>query len=276
VGLILHEKPDLVLVDVNMPDMDGETMVRLLGATKIDSRTVVLLFSGLPEATLKQKALSSGAHGYVRKTSRPEEFVRQVKQWLEPSPTLAGRYRGGSGEYTEAPTSALASSSPPPVSLERTADSGFSRAAQVSTPVQSLVRGVVPRRSVLFVDDDMLVLSACRRALQAEGFDVEFLLSGAKALSRILSEDAPDVIVCDVNMPGLNGIDVFLRAVQADSSFRDRFVFLTGDRLSDLVLRLTEQFPGPVLTKPIDDAELRRSVLRCVLRANAKRVEDVG
>lgn len=293
VGLILHEKPDLVLVEVNMPDMEGEAVVRLFGASKAESTTLVLLFSAMPEPLLKQKALESGAHGCLRKTADPEDLVRQVSQWLNPLATVSSRYRTPSAEYRalgsrSVPLGALnpvvestipappAATPLPPVSIEQMTDSGPSRGAQFSEPAHSGVRAPVSRRSVLFVDDDMLILSACRRAVQAEGFDVEFLLSGERALSRVLGEAAPDVIVCDVQMPGLNGLEVFRRAIEADPSWRDRFVFVTADPRSDLVSRLVELFPGPLLQKPLDDAELRRSVLRCILRATGKRAEALG
>lgn len=250
VGMILQEQPDLVLVDVNMPNMGGEAVVRLFGQTKPDSSTVVLLFSSLPELALKEKARAAGAHGFIRKTNDSTELVRQVNRWLKPLAALSTRYRSSSAERL------AVAESPIPSSGAHSID---------NNPSASGARKSLAPRTLLFVDDDMLVLSACRRAVQAEGFEIEFALSGEKALSRILSEEAPDVVICDVLMPGLSGVDVFDRAVELDRNWRGRFVFMTGDLSSEPVSSLQARFPGAVLKKPFKDEELRRAILRCVV-----------
>ena len=63
------------------------------------------------------------------------------------------------------------------------------------------------------VDDDDRVLEALRRALTLKGFATTVAVDGEMALSQ-LAVSAPDVIVLDVKMPGIDGIEVCRRVRQ--------------------------------------------------------------
>ena len=65
-------------------------------------------------------------------------------------------------------------------------------------------------RKVLVVDDDRAVRDAIDRALRFEGYDVVSAADGAEALDLVAS-DAPEAIVLDVMMPGVDGLDVCRR-----------------------------------------------------------------
>lgn len=74
-------------------------------------------------------------------------------------------------------------------------------------------------RSVLVVDDDPSVLAMIAMALQSEGFVVRRATSGEQALASV-ADDPPDVIVCDVMMPGMDGREL-TRQLRADVRTRD-------------------------------------------------------
>jgi two-component system, OmpR family, response regulator MprA len=58
----------------------------------------------------------------------------------------------------------------------------------------------------LVVDDERSVRDALSRALRSEGYEVQLAASGGDALG-FLTEQSPDVVVLDVGMPGLNGLE---------------------------------------------------------------------
>jgi two-component system response regulator MprA len=58
---------------------------------------------------------------------------------------------------------------------------------------------------ILVVDDDPMLAAALRRPLAYEGYDVEVAVSGEDALTRV-SERAPDLVVLDVGLPGMDGL----------------------------------------------------------------------
>ncbi len=63
---------------------------------------------------------------------------------------------------------------------------------------------------ILVVDDDPMVASTIERVLRPEGYDVDVALGGLAALSRV-KQHRPDLVVLDVMMPGVDGLEVCRR-----------------------------------------------------------------
>lgn len=77
----LH-RPDLVLLDLSMPELDGEELLRVVERFGILPELTVLLYSDQSEETLRDVATRSGAHGYIQKSS-DEELVDKVNEWMQ-------------------------------------------------------------------------------------------------------------------------------------------------------------------------------------------------
>lgn len=98
--LLREERPDLVLMDVSMPALDGGDLCRILKASPKYADLPVVLFSSLGSDELRRQASASGADGWIHKRSdhagiRREverEFDRLVRREGE-----GGRKRGPSG-----------------------------------------------------------------------------------------------------------------------------------------------------------------------------------
>jgi len=67
---------------------------------------------------------------------------------------------------------------------------------------------------ILVVDDDPLLAAALRRPLAYEGFDVEVASSGEEALTSV-REHSPDLVILDILLPGIDGLEVCRRLRQA-------------------------------------------------------------
>src|SRR4051812_43482682 len=67
-----------------------------------------------------------------------------------------------------------------------------------------------PTTAVLVVDDEPLIRETLAEFLQQEGFDVQTAATGEDALARVRMHKF-DVLLCDVNLPGLDGIEVLER-----------------------------------------------------------------
>ncbi|MCB2182849.1 MAG: response regulator [Desulfobulbaceae bacterium] len=65
-------------------------------------------------------------------------------------------------------------------------------------------------KKILLVDDEESIHLLYREELEEEGYEVHSALSGEEALDK-LKIIAPDLVVLDINMPGMNGIDVLRR-----------------------------------------------------------------
>jgi two-component system response regulator MprA len=74
---------------------------------------------------------------------------------------------------------------------------------------------VVDRPHVLVVDDDARIVAALKRALHYEGCSVDVALDGPEALARAASRP-PDLVVLDIMLPGIDGMEVCRRLRAAD------------------------------------------------------------
>lgn len=81
---LLDRRPvDLVLLDINMPQMDGWETLRLIRADERLSDTAVVMFSVKGEVTDKVHSLQEGASGYITKPFVVDQLVGRVRRILE-------------------------------------------------------------------------------------------------------------------------------------------------------------------------------------------------
>lgn len=86
---LLQHKPDLILMDVEMPGIQGDRLVELLGEYGFLNSTRVMLFSERSPVELAYRAAICGADGYLPKTSDSGELVRCVTECLTARETPA-------------------------------------------------------------------------------------------------------------------------------------------------------------------------------------------
>ena len=115
---------------------------------------------------------------------------------------------------------------------------------------------------VLLVDDEKRLLDVLRMALAS--YEVTTASSVEEALGRI-AEEAYDVVVSDVTMPGRGGVDLFAEVEQVQPLLRDRFVFMTGGPHRQGTRDQIESSHRPCLEKPFHGEELIQ-VIETVLR----------
>lgn len=119
---------------------------------------------------------------------------------------------------------------------------------------------------ILVIDDDRKITAALRRGLTYNGFEVDVANEGAEGLARARA-GKPDLVVLDILMPGLNGLDV-TRQLREDSDVP--ILMLTArDALEDRVLGL-ETGADDYLVKPFAFAELLARIRALLRRRQAE------
>src|SRR5262245_2504758 len=96
------------------------------------------------------------------------------------------------------------------------------------------------RRRILAVDDEALLLKAYRR-MMGEAHELITALGGNEAL-RVLDQDTHfDVVLCDLQMPEMSGMDLHAVIAQRFPALADRFIFVTGGAFSGDARRFLEE-----------------------------------
>ncbi len=104
------------------------------------------------------------------------------------------------------------------------------------------------RLRVLIVDDETLVRTLLAELLERD-HDVVTAASGVAALDA-LAESEFDVVLCDVMMPGMTGVDVYRRVAATRPGFERRFVFITGGAFTTELEMFLASSGNRVLPKP--------------------------
>lgn len=103
--------------------------------------------------------------------------------------------------------------------------------------------------TILIVDDEPPVRELLARFLELRGYQVRSAKSGTEALS-MAAEWKPDVMVLDLAMPGMNGVEV-LQALR-EKEYTGGIILLTGNHNEELLERAWAMGPQEALGKPVD------------------------
>jgi DNA-binding response OmpR family regulator len=110
-------------------------------------------------------------------------------------------------------------------------------------------------RTVLVIDDDPVIVELLRVNFELEGFSVICAAGGEEGLALARS-DGPDVVVSDVMMPEVSGLDVLTTLKAEPATSRLPVLLLSARAQSDDVERGLELGADGYVTKPFDPAEL--------------------
>ncbi len=112
---------------------------------------------------------------------------------------------------------------------------------------------------ILVVDDEANIRMLVSLALSSVGHTVEEAADGNKAL-EVLAHHTPDVVVLDLSMPGLDGIETLERIRQMPQKKRPRVIVLTAYGSIPMAVRATRLGAMDFLEKPVSPDELREAV----------------
>ena len=162
--------------------------------------------------------------------------------------------------------------------LEKTLEK---KASSVSTSLepqspQSRYEPAFKQKLVLTVDDSITVRNSSAESLQSAGYQVIQARDGAEALQQLHRHSNVDVIICDVEMPGMNGFE-FLRARQQVSAFAAiPTIMLTSRDSSKHRLLAKELGAIAYLTKPYLAPQLIKTVATAIAAAPARSLTTAG
>lgn len=112
---------------------------------------------------------------------------------------------------------------------------------------------------ILLIDDEEIVLDSCTEILRGEPYDLAAVTDGAKGLAMV-RDFRPDLVVVDLKMPGLSGLDVLDRLREADATIVP--IVITGYATVSSAVEAMKRGAYDFLPKPFTPEEFRLIVRR--------------
>ncbi len=228
-GLELFKKhrPRFTLLDLRMPEMNGIEVLKQIRA--IDPQAAVLILTAWGSDALEQQARQLGVVDFLSKGLSLDVLVAAMERTLQ-------------------------------------------QTAQAASPAQAAAPGGAPQAApvaagdgdfILVVDDEPQIRDLLKRFLSLRGYKVRVASDGQQALTMV-EQEAPQLIVLDVYMPGINGVEV-LRQLRR-RKFTGGVILLTGSQDDKLLQEALDLGSVDVMGKPVDLERLALAIqVGCIL-----------
>jgi FixJ family two-component response regulator len=128
-----------------------------------------------------------------------------------------------------------------------------------------------PKAIVFVVDDDLSVREGLERLLHAAGWEVETFPSAQEFLAH-RKEDIPSCLVLDVGLPGLSGLDLQKRILEANREIP--IVFITGHKDVPTSVRAMKAGAVEFLVKPFSEDDLLDAIRQAIKRDQSARYQN--
>ncbi len=169
--LAREHHPDLILMDIQLPGMDGLTATGIIKRDPDLKDIPVLALTAHAMDGDDHKAYAAGCSGYITKPIEVQAFSETIRQWLKSKATTP--------EQSET-MPALSQTAP---------------------------RSSRYRKTILIVDDELLNRKLISGMLASEPYALITAAGGHEALTRV-NEQLPDIILLDIMMPDMDGYEV--------------------------------------------------------------------
>ncbi len=256
IELAVREKPDLILMDMILPDMHGLDAAIKLKQNPGTRAIPIIALSAVGSPDFTKACLQEGIAAYVRKPYEPRELFRTIEKYArteaphrtaEPGPaTPQKNYREKLIEIEKQ------FFQKPPAARPATAAGHESKAAEMRTAAPGRPR----QKTVLIIDDDTSFGGIVSAHLADHGYEVKLALDGISGLSQAFQK-RPDLILLNLILPAGGGEAVLtnLRKSQEAGSVP---IFIMSSLLSSKMLEEKARGLGAqgYISKPIDPEDL--------------------
>jgi len=220
-ALLRSEIFDCMIIDLKLPDMQGKELLENMSHEELVSFPPVIVYTGRNLTRDEEAELMKYSRSIIIKGARsPERLLDEVTLFLH--------------------------------KVE----------SQLSTERQHMLKTVRGRdrvfegRTILLVDDDVRNVFALTSALEQRGANVEVGRNGFEAIAKLDEIPAIDLVLMDVMMPGMDGLEA-TRRIRADGRFnRLPIIAITAKAMKDDQEQCLAAGANDYLAKPIDLARL--------------------
>lgn len=83
IEIALKESLDLVLLDIQLPDMDGTDVLETIRNSEVDEKLPVVAITSYAMSGDRERLLSAGCNGYIEKPINPESILAEIQQYTK-------------------------------------------------------------------------------------------------------------------------------------------------------------------------------------------------
>jgi PAS domain S-box-containing protein len=116
---------------------------------------------------------------------------------------------------------------------------------------------------ILVIDDEPAIGESLRSILKSE-WDVDVAMSGTAALERVYGGGTYDILLCDLMMGDITGVDVYERVAAKRPGLERKIVFMTGGAVTERARSFLASIPNRCLPKPFTVAELEQALVQAM------------
>ncbi len=226
----LQDHPELILLDIMMPEMDGYEVSHWLKTNPATESIPIILVTALEGAEEKIRGFEAGADEFLSKPVNSVELLTRINSLLRMK-----QYR------------------------DQLLSRCQSEQALTEPSRQDGWEGGIGAARVLLVEDDERDAAMIRAMFSAEPYVLETVNSGEAALERI-RQGPYDVILLDILLPGLSGFDVCRQLKGLHQTQEIQIIMITCLSDLDSKVRGVESGADDYLIKPVNSRELKARV----------------
>jgi len=225
-----HKAFDLLVADLRLPDMNGLEVVKRM--KKDHPQTDAIVITGFANVASAVEAMQNGAVDYLPKPFTEAEFTERVQAALRQRRTAVA------------------------AAIDETVAAGPAE-ARPQDRLAAVADGRVRLPHVLLMEDEDSVARALQTVLRENGFGVDWVATGQKAIDAI-ADNGFDLLVADLQLPDMNGMEV-IRQVK-DQKPATQVIAISGYASIPSVADAIRAGVADYLPKPFTEDELVETV----------------
>jgi two-component system sensor histidine kinase/response regulator len=237
---------DLVILDLQMPEMNGLELAEKIGALSLAVQPKLIMLSSSGRRGEAEKARSAGIHGYLSKPYRQEELLNCLLGIIgsrdetdAPPKPLVTRYNTGGETQSENA----------PERVER---------RNIHAPLSA-----ASRRKILVVEDNAVNQTVAKTQLEKFGYRADVAANGLEALDALLRIPY-DLVLMDCQMPEMDGYEATaaIRRREQGTPFHTPIIAMTAHAIDGEREKCLAAGMDDYISKPVQKDVLRQTVER--------------
>ena len=152
----------------------------------------------------------------------------------------------------------------------------------MTPPVEAIVARAQDQPSekyngkILVVDDEPGVRALLEKILTQNGYAVEVIADAGIARDKLDAGEIFDVILIDIRMPGMNGVEFYAYISEKKPALKNRIIIITGDVMGLDIKAFLAQNNLPSLSKPFDIKLLKKQIADVINAGHAENESTYG